>query len=536
MSNSPSQSTRSRKRVDFVDFCNLESFFRYKGTAFIVFCGGLIATFAFLWIRDRSFDSNARVFIRIGRESVTVDPTASASGQVLQLNESQKREIQSAIDILQSEEMIAKLVDEAGPEVILGKSDDTEDSELSNETLQKLMAYADQAGDYLAYMRKTLSELRILEPSNPRAKAITKLQKQIKVKAEADSNVLSLRVRTESPELSQQLAVSMLDRFQVLHLKAHRSPGAVSFFTDQLGQTRTSIETLAKELSRAKNDTSITSIQDQRAVLTEKLKSLELATLASRGEEEATLAKSNNLEEASQEVPERLLTSEVVGLTNTSKDDMRSKLYTLQLELADLTSQYLPTHPLVVKKAKQVEEASSVLETENTAPQKTTATNPAREALRIQQLLSKADNAGAKARSSEMETQREKLQREIRLLNEREAEIESIERELSVMTSKFRKYAESLEESRIDEALQTERLSSINIIQPPTLDDAPVDVSNTLVSAAGLFLSCLAAIGSTFARRYWRNDLLTPADFERELRLPILETLHSDREHTLQSV
>nr|MCU0716901.1 hypothetical protein [Pirellula sp.] len=452
MSNSSPKAARSPKRVDFVDFCSLESFFRYKGTAFFVFCTGLIATFAFLWIRDRSFDSNARVFIRIGRESVTVDPTASASGQVLQLNESQKREIQSAIDILQSEEMIAKLVDEAGPEVILGKAKPILDGEPTNETLKTLMGYADQAGSYLAKLRMTLIDLRIMEPVNLRAKAMTKLQKQIKVKSEADSNVLSLRVRTDSPELSQQLATSMLDRFQVLHLKAHRSPGAVSFFTDQLGQTRKSIDTLAKELSRAKNDTSITSIQDQRAVLTEKLKSLELALLAARGEEEATLAKSNNLQEASDIVPERLLTSEVVGLTNTSKDDMRSKLYSLQLELADLTAQYLPTHPLVVKKAKQVEEANSVLQTENTAPQKTTATNPARETLRIQQLLSKADNAGARARSSEMELQREKLQQEIRLLNEREAEIESIEREMSVMTSKFRKYAESLEESRIDEA------------------------------------------------------------------------------------
>lgn len=536
MSNSSPKAARSPKRVDFVDFCSLESFFRYKGTAFFVFCTGLIATFAFLWIRDRSFDSNARVFIRIGRESVTVDPTASASGQVLQLNESQKREIQSAIDILQSEEMIAKLVDEAGPEVILGKAKPILDGEPTNETMKTLMGYADQAGSYLAKLRMTLIDLRIMEPVNLRAKAMTKLQKQIKVKSEADSNVLSLRVRTDSPELSQQLATSMLDRFQVLHLKAHRSPGAVSFFTDQLGQTRKSIDTLAKELSRAKNDTSITSIQDQRAVLTEKLKSLELALLAARGEEEATLAKSNNLQEASEIVPERLLTSEVVGLTNTSKDDMRSKLYSLQLELADLTSQYLPTHPLVVKKAKQVEEASSVLRTENTAPQKTTATNPARETLRIQQLLSKADNAGARARSSEMELQREKLQQEIRLLNEREAEIESIEREMSVMTSKFRKYAESLEESRIDEALQTERLSSINIIQPPTRDDAPVDISNTIVSAAGLFLSCLAAVGSTFARRYWRNDLLTPSDFERELRLPVLETLPADRKRSLQSV
>lgn len=536
MSHSPSNAARSRKRVDFVDFCNLESLFRYKGTAFFVFCSGLVATFAFLWIRDRSFDSNARVFIRIGRESVTVDPTASASGQVLQLNESQKREIQSAIDILQSEEMISKLVDEAGPEVILGKSKAAEDQETTNETLKTLQGFADQASSYLAQLRKTLAELRIMEPINPRAKAITKLQKQIKVKSEADSNVLSLRVRTDSPELSQQLASSMLDRFQVLHLKAHRSPGAVSFFTDQLGQTRKSIEVLSKELSKAKNDTSITSIQDQRAVLTEKLKSLELALLAARGEEEATLAKSNNLNEASLDVPERLLTSEVVGLTNTSKDDMRSKLYSLQLELADLTAQYHPSHPLVVKKAKQVDEAIAVLQTENTAPQQTTATNPAKETLRIQQLLSKADNAGAKARSSEMEMQREKLQKEIRLLNEREAEIESIEREMSVMTSKFRKYAESLEESRIDEALQTERLSSINIIQPPTLDDAPVDISNTIVSAAGFFLSCLAAVGSTFARRYWRNDLLTPSDFERELQLPVLETIRSERDRVLQSV
>ncbi len=518
-------SIRSAKpqKLEFADICNLESVFRYKWIALLVFLLGILATFAFLCLRNRSFDSNAKVFIRVGRESVTVDPTAAATGQLLQLSDSQKRAIQSAIDILESDQMMQMLVEHAGVQRILGPT--KEPRQWNGITLAKR---------YLTRARIQLTSMRILEPKNDRADAIAKLKKRIDVKSEADSNVLSLRVRSYDPELSRDLATKLLENFQEAHLKAHRSPGAFAFFSEQLDLTRKEIEECAKQLSDTKNICGITSVHDQRAVLTDKLKAIELANLTAKGEHEGSQARSEELEYAIDAIPERFVSAEVVGLTNTSKDEMRSKLYSLEVELADLSSRFKDEHPQVVMKKKQVEEAKKVLGTEIPEPQRTTSNNPSREAYQVQRTFAKADTASARARSSELESQHQRLIREIHSLNEHEAKIESLERELGVLNAKFQKYSESLEQSRIDEALQAERLSSVNVFQVPTLDDSPVDVSNTIVSFGGLFASFFGAIGATFALRYLRDEMLTPKDVERELQVPVLATIPKGKDQSLQ--
>lgn len=511
-------------QFDFVDVCNLESIFRYKWAALCVFLLGSLMTWGYLSIRQRNYDSNAKVFIRVGRESVTVDPTAAATGQLIQPSDSQKRAIQSAIDILQSEQMVRLLVETYGAERILGgKPTEGEPVYNSGTAVKRVVQRA----------KSTLASLNILEPKDQVSQAIRSLHKRINVKSEADSNVLSIRVRTEDPEFSQILTSKLLENFREAHLKAHRSQGAFTFFADQLELTKKEIAECSEKLSKAKNNSNVTSIYDKRSVLSEKLKAIELAMLTARGEYEASLAKSVELASAVESLPEKLVSAEVIGLTNTSKDEMRSKLYTLELELADLQSRYTPEHPLVLNKLQQVEDARRVHGTENTVPQVTTTNNPSREQFVVHKALAVADSASAKARIQELENQQQKLEQEIQLLNQHEAEIESLDRDLAVLSAKHQRYSEALEQSRVDEALQAERLSSVNVIQEPTLEVSPVDVSNSIIFLGGLFCSFVAAIGSTFALRYMKDEFLTPQDVERELKIPVLATIPKGKDGSL---
>jgi uncharacterized protein involved in exopolysaccharide biosynthesis len=485
-------------------------------------------TGVFLFSRDRSFDSNARVFIRLGRESVTVDPTAAVSGQMVQMSDSQKREIQSAIDIFHSNAMHESIVDKIGVDQILDYSDEFTES-------NKSAAWIDAIKSQIPKIKAALAAVRLADPENRRAKAIAAVEKQIKVKSEADSNLLAIRVRSESPKLSQSIGEIMMEKFQDLHLKAHRAPGAFSFFTDQLEITKRELETAMLSLRDAKNASSMTSIADQRVVLTEKLKGIELAILQANGDLKGTTAKAVDMEATLGSLPDRLLTSETTGLTQTSRDEMRGKLYNLELELAELESKYKSDHPMVEKKSKQLVEARAVFGDENVMPQRTTASNPTRDAVKVQQLLSKADTASATARVEELENRRKAVLQEIRQLNEQENRIESLQREIAVLDVKYKRYSESLEQSRIDEALQRDRLSSVNVIQPPTFDDDPVDISNSIIALGGGFCSLLLGLGAAFARRYFRNDLANVDDVERELELPVLASIPISRLRKIQA-
>ncbi len=526
-----SSSNRRLSKASFADVCTLESLIRHKWIAVALFLFGMIATGAFLFSRDRNFVSNARVFIRLGRESVTVDPTATAAGSMVQMNDSQKREIQSVIDIFNSNVMYEHIVDEVGVDQVLSFKEDKADQ--ANEQAEP-SSWMTSVKAQIPKLRDALTTLKLADPVNRRAKAISKLQKQIRIKSEADSNLVAVRVRSESPKLSQSIGNILLQHFEDLHLAAHRSAGAYSFFTEQVENARSDLQMAMDKLSDAKNKSALTSVADQRMILTEKLRGIELAMLTAHSDLQSTSAKTEDMQSTLDELPARMISTETVGLTNTSRDEMRGKLYVLEVELAELLSKFHVDHPSVIKKRDQLIESKAVYGEETVPPQTTTTSNPTRDAVKVQHLLAKADAAGSQARIAELENSKKQTLTEIRALNQSEAEIEAITRDVNVLDAKYRRYSESLEQSRIDGALQRDRLSSVNVIQKPTLEDHPVDLSNTIVTICGLFGSTLMALGAAFGTRYLRNDLANAEDVERELEIPVLSAIPDSRYRKVQ--
>ena len=69
------------------------------------------------------YKSEARLLVRIGRESVSLDPTAT-TGQVISVGQSRESEINSELEILKSRELAQKVVDAIGPRAFLERPDE----------------------------------------------------------------------------------------------------------------------------------------------------------------------------------------------------------------------------------------------------------------------------------------------------------------------------------------------------------------------------------------------------------------------------
>ena len=160
-----------------------ETLFRHKWSGLLVFLGVLLLTAAFLSLRSRDYHSNAKLLVRVGRESVTLDPTAVATGQVMGMTQSQKRQIQSVLDLLNSRVLLESVVDEMGVEAINGDEDE-----------------ASATTDWIDGLREQLVAFRLADPNNDREKAIKYLRKHTSVGAEPDSDVVSLLARGKTPE------------------------------------------------------------------------------------------------------------------------------------------------------------------------------------------------------------------------------------------------------------------------------------------------------------------------------------------------
>ena len=76
-------------------------------------------------VRRDTFVSEAKLFVRIGRESVALDPTAT-TGQTFSLHASRETEINSIIVMFRSRGIVEQVVDAIGPEKILDADENFE--------------------------------------------------------------------------------------------------------------------------------------------------------------------------------------------------------------------------------------------------------------------------------------------------------------------------------------------------------------------------------------------------------------------------
>src|SRR4051812_20100956 len=98
------------------DICR--TLFRHKKKAISCFLLTTAAAAGVACFWPRTYRSEAKLFVHVGRETVALDPTAT-TGQVIPVSLSRETEVNSVLEMLRSRVMIEKLVDQLGPDTIL---------------------------------------------------------------------------------------------------------------------------------------------------------------------------------------------------------------------------------------------------------------------------------------------------------------------------------------------------------------------------------------------------------------------------------
>ncbi len=188
------------------------------------------------------------IFVKLGRETVSLDPTAT-TGSTISVLDTRDNEINSIRDMLYSRGIVEQVVDRIGPEVILG------DAPLTDE-VQKPFQGKDRR-------------------DSSRQKAIRQLIEDTYVISSRKSSVLTLNSKGSSPELAQRIVQEYLDVYQAMHTDAHQTPQSNSFFKEQSRLLRGQWKESMKALQIAKEDAGVVSIEGARENLKEQTNSIE---------------------------------------------------------------------------------------------------------------------------------------------------------------------------------------------------------------------------------------------------------------------
>jgi uncharacterized protein involved in exopolysaccharide biosynthesis len=476
----PSQPLRDAVRIVF----------RHKRKAVTSALAILAATALITLISPRAYRSQAKLFVRLGRENATLDPTATVGqGPVVAVPQSRETELITAVEILKSRVLVEKVVDAIGPPAILGESPSS-----------------DEIGQ--------------------RYRAVIKLTKLLDVEPVKKSNVLAITYDGATPELAQAVVAKLLDFYLERHMQLSRTPGAAQFLTEQTARQKAELTKVEEQLRDLKTGAGLIAPEVQRQLLMTRIGRLQDDLLQATAGLAAAEAEAKLLRDKRAGLAPTQVTARVKGARNEAADNMRGQLYALRLRELELRQKYPAGHPEIEKVRKQADDAEQLLRKEATdREQVTEGPNRLYEETELALLREEPIVIALRAKADAVKVQLEEQRVELKTLNDNGLRVARLERDQQQQESLYRRYADNLAQAEVDRAMEAERISNISVVQPATLEIEPVRPKALINFAIGLVLALAVGLGVPFLAERLDRSVKTPADVETHFGLPVLGTV-----------
>jgi uncharacterized protein involved in exopolysaccharide biosynthesis/Mrp family chromosome partitioning ATPase len=465
--------------------------FRHKWKIILCALTGLAAAAAFYVLRPPPFQSEARLFIRYVMESQGVGPTGNDI-RMMSTDRGGETVINTEIEILTSLDLAEQVAKAIGPEKILGYN---------------------AGADTLRY-------------------AAALIRGKLQVEVPARSSVLHVVFSHPNPEITQLVLTEIIDQYLKRHVEIHRASGS-GFLASETDQLRSRLAQTEEELRSARNKAGVNNLDDAKKSYAEQISRLRMeissaqAELAERssvllqltkeplrplpadGQAPAEAGTEPTTEQIKQyrsllERQELLLKKEQELLISFTEDSTRVKDVHAQLNGVESLKKTLEDN------FPRLSLINSALSTQVHTPEG--QIDLATETARLNALQVKI-----KVLSAQLEA----IRAEAAKTDQMEVTILQLMRQKELEEANYRKYAASLEQTRINDAIGMGGVSNISQIQspsPPFSDRKKVNKIIGVLAATGVAAGLAWAF---FIELYFDRSVKRPIDIERLVRLPL---------------
>ncbi|HWA29264.1 MAG TPA: Wzz/FepE/Etk N-terminal domain-containing protein [Lacunisphaera sp.] len=470
--------------------------FRHKWK--IVICSllglGLAAGYSFYF--PPPYASEAKLFIRFVISEGNKPPGPGQSEQVTK-SPDQRGEtiISSELEVLTSWDLAAQVAKNVGPEKILAK---------------------------------------INGGKNPVA-AAGAIRQGLLVEVPPHSSVIQITFQHRDSEVVQAVLKELIDTYLKKHVEIHRAVGIVGdFLAQETDQLRARLAQTEEELRKVTNKAGIISLEEykktsgiQMARIQEQIFDLQ-AELAARTSIYKELTKNAPPASTSAETnAPPPLSAMQIGAYQKAVD----RVTQLRQQEQQLLVQFTPESAPVLGLRQQLADAEKQVETleaETPAlvqlrrPAATATGTPSRNpAEEFNPALEAAKINALEVRMKTLISQQDAIRAEAAKVDQLEVSILDFRRRKELEEANYRYYAQSLEQSRINEALGTGRVSNISVIETPTPPYPNTKKTNKILAGLAGSGIALGLIWAFAIELYLDRSVRRSADVERILRLPL---------------
>jgi len=494
--------THFETRFSLRDFFHF--LFKHEIRMVLFFFATVLAVTVVTFAMPPTYEASSRILVKLGRENLYVPPTVAAGGNlnpVIGVN--QEAQINSEIEILRSRALAEEVVRALDPSDI----------------------YKDLGKRGKSLLARVLPGTGT--PHSPFDVAVMRLQKDLKAEVVKKSNVIQITYKNEDRDVSALVVNSIVNRYLDRHLDVHKSPESYTFFQEQSKLLKSKLTTAEEALKAFKEKHSLSSLQEQRTLLLQEESSLGTALNQT---ESAISEMQNRLKQLHHQiatVPRTIPQGEVANHNHYLLSNLQAKLVDLQLREKELAAKYTDQSRLVLNVRDEISLVLQKLDQLGTKRYENTSSGINATYQRLEEDLLR-NNAELKALAAKRETisvQHALYQARLENLNRYEVELDQLTRDVDVNRQNYRLYLTKFEESRISNAMDSERISNVSLIEAALPPFKPKSPKTMLNLALGVVLGAFGALGLAFSTEYLDDSLDEPERAKRVLALPVLASV-----------
>ena len=290
----------------------------------LFFCATLSLVVVATVLAPKSYRSESRLFVRLGRETVGLDPTATLGEHpVVMMPFSREAETNSVVELIQSKQLLEEVVDSIGADVILRKK-----KELTGPSTKEVAQSTRSVTDHIFGWLRAIG---LASEIDNRERAVIKLQKNVDIDSFEKSNVVTVSFESHSPEMARQVVQELVAIYIRHHGELHRPPRALEFLKAQTDRIAGELHAAERRMQEFQESRLLLSAEAQRQILMHRLADLESESLRVEASTVSLAAELSQLQERLGELAESESTARTVGAGNEGIDGMRQELFRLQM-------------------------------------------------------------------------------------------------------------------------------------------------------------------------------------------------------------
>jgi uncharacterized protein involved in exopolysaccharide biosynthesis len=358
--------------------------------------------------------------------------------------------------------------------------------------------------------------------------AVEKLITDISVKVNNETNVLTLALYNTNPVVARATLQALVSATVNKHALVMRDP-RLQFLERKLSTLKAEADSAQQAVLEFKQKTNITSFDEERTLL---LKQRD-TTFASRNEIQAALfastGRAKSLEESLAKTPRAIALSDENDRVQRQIDTARDRLTAAQVRYEAARQRFTENNPELIDQKAQLESAQREFEMLNQQSNSRvrTGANPVSQAISQSFATSRSDANAQRAAIQERDQQLQAIDARLAFLNTNEIHVRELERRRDLAEREYRSYLERAQSARIVSDMNEAGITSLSVLQAPTLPYQPARPKRLLLLLLAVFAGFAAGLALCLFKESVDDTLALPEQVELAVGLPLLAVVRN---------